>query len=44
MPLESRHNELKRDYQLLKEMMFAAAPTFEAILDILRSFENKINQ
>ena len=44
LPSGKQISLLKDDYKSMKEMIFADIPTFEEIMNILRSFENKINQ
>ncbi|MCA9408595.1 MAG: nucleotidyl transferase AbiEii/AbiGii toxin family protein [Candidatus Omnitrophica bacterium] len=42
-PKETRFSALKHDYQLMQEMIYSSAPSFEEILGLLKSFEDKIN-
>lgn len=43
-PADERVDALKRDYQLMQEMIFSDFPTFDEIMKILADFERKINK
>ena len=43
LPRESRLAELKRDYEIMREMIFGQPPAFDHMLEVLREIEIQVN-
>jgi hypothetical protein len=44
LPDEKHKKSLERDYQLMQEMIFSDAPSFEEIISLIKSFEKRVNE